>query len=104
MKDYDAVLHFSHSESFGMVCYEALYYGLPVISADCGGPAEMMVPGVSGILLPVGDVAGFAAAMERLINDEGYRGGLSKEAAAFVRHKFGNGPGQLSAIFAAILS
>lgn len=88
MKAHHAVLHFSHSESFGMVCYEALYYGLPVISSDCGGPAEMMEPDVSGILLPVGDINGFAAAMQRLMEDKEECIKLSHNAAAYVRSRF----------------
>jgi len=67
MKQYHALLHFSHAESFGMVCYEALYYRLPVISSDCGGPAEMIDNGRSGILLPLKDIAAYADAMESFI-------------------------------------
>lgn len=104
LKTGDAALHFSHSESFGMVCYEALYYGLPVISSDCGGPAEMIMPGISGILLPVGDTTGFADAMEKLMGSIEYCNSLSQNAAVFIRQKFTGGVEHLSAIFANLIS
>jgi glycosyltransferase involved in cell wall biosynthesis len=67
LKQYDALLHFSESESFGMACYEALYYGVPVISTACGGPEEMIVDGVSGLLVPFGDIEKAAAAIIRFM-------------------------------------
>lgn len=99
MKAHHAVLHFSYSESFGMVCYEALYYGLPVISSDCGGPAEMMEPGVSGLLLPVGDTNGFAVAMQQLMESKDACIKLSRNAAAYIRSHFnGDETGKLKAL------
>lgn len=101
MKDYHALLHFSHSESFGMVCYEALYYGMPVISSDCGGPAEMMLPGETGILLPVGDIAGFASAMRNFIRYPERCETLSTAARSYVRQKFSDADA-LSAMFRSV--
>jgi glycosyltransferase involved in cell wall biosynthesis len=88
MKSYHSLLHLSHAESFGMVCYEALYYGLPVISTDCGGPAEMMDPGVSGILLPVGDIAGIAGAMKDLVEHPDRCARMSVASRSFIRERF----------------
>jgi len=67
MKQYDALLHFSHAESFGMICYEALYYGLPVVSSKCGGPEEMIADGATGYLLPLRDTRAYATAIQKLI-------------------------------------
>lgn len=103
MKQYDALLHFSHSESFGMVCYEGLYYGLPVISSDCGGPAEMIEPGTSGMLLPVGDVTGFAGAMRNFIQQPALCAAMSVAARRFVRHKFADAAA-LSRMFASVVA
>lgn len=41
----------SEKESFGLVLVEALAYGLPIISADCGGPREVLEHGRMGTLL-----------------------------------------------------
>lgn len=103
MKAHHALLHFSRSESFGMVCYEGLYYGLPVISTDCGGPAEMMQPDVSGILLPVGAVEAYAEKMKALMEDPELCQQLSHNASLFVRNKFKDGAAELSAIFAGLI-
>jgi glycosyltransferase involved in cell wall biosynthesis len=86
-----------------MVCYEALYYGLPVISADCGGPREMMEPGSSGVLLPVGDVNAYACAMANWIAEPERCRSFSEAARAFVRGKFSAPQDDLSAIFARLI-
>lgn len=41
----------SKKESFGLVLVEALAYGLPVLSSDCGGPREVLDNGRYGVLL-----------------------------------------------------
>jgi glycosyltransferase involved in cell wall biosynthesis len=99
MKKYQGALHFSHSESFGMVCFEALYYGLPVISSDCGGPAEMIEDGISGILLPVSDYKSFAAAMKRWIINPEDAERIGKNAATFIQRKFLDNPNTLTNMF-----
>ncbi len=53
-------------EAFGNVVMEALACGVPVLSYDLGGPGELVRPGVTGWLVPPGDVAGLAAAVGRV--------------------------------------
>lgn len=62
-------LNFSHSESFSMTVLEAAYAGLPVITTKSGGPAEIIENGVTGILVPVGDVDAMSSAIVQLAND-----------------------------------
>jgi glycosyltransferase involved in cell wall biosynthesis len=81
MKDADVVLALSDSESFSMVCLEALSFGLPLVATDCGGPGELIEPGVTGVLVPVGDVASTAEAMLRLATDPAWAERLGKAAA-----------------------
>jgi glycosyltransferase involved in cell wall biosynthesis len=41
MKGADIVLNMSESESFSMVCLEAMIYGVPLVASDCGGPRDI---------------------------------------------------------------
>jgi len=61
----------SETESFGMAALEALASEVPVIASRAGGLPEVVADGVTGYLLPVGDVEAMAArALELVRNDE----------------------------------
>lgn len=64
-----AALNLSRSESFSRTVLEASACGLPVIATRCGGPAEIVADGSTGIMIPVDDVAACAAAMRTLCDD-----------------------------------
>lgn len=51
-------------EAFGMVAVEALACGVPVITYDRGGPAEIIESGVSGWVVPADDVNALAEAVK----------------------------------------
>ncbi|MFM8994608.1 MAG: glycosyltransferase [Actinomycetota bacterium] len=53
-------------EAFGNVAIEALACGVPVITYDRGGPAEIVRDGATGFVVPADDVAAVAAAVERV--------------------------------------
>ena len=82
----DAVVVSSRYEGFSNVVAEATCSGLPIISFDClYGPGEMVVDGVNGLLVPVGDVAGLAAAMDRLAADPDLRARLARAPEVVAR-------------------
>ena len=88
MKAHDIVLNFSEAESFSLTCLDALYYGVPLIASDCGGPAELFKNGQSGLLVPNRDVPAMAAAINALAENEALRQQFSAASRAFVRQKF----------------
>ena len=51
----DALVLCSFTEAFSLAAIEAMALGKPVVHADVGGAAEMIVPGWNGFLFPVGD-------------------------------------------------
>jgi UDP-glucose:tetrahydrobiopterin glucosyltransferase len=53
-------------EAFGNVAIEALACGVPVIAYDRGGPAEIVVDGRTGFVVPAGDVDALVAAVGRV--------------------------------------
>ncbi len=88
IKNADIVLNFSEAESFSMTCLETAFYGTPLIATKCGGPEEIIEDGITGMLLPVGDVEGFKNALLKLAGDEKLRQKFSENSAAYVRDKF----------------
>lgn len=70
----------SKGEGFGLPVAEAMGYGLPVIAADATA-----LPGVAGgaaVLLPVGDVDGFARALVDVLNDPDRRRAMAERGIA----------------------
>jgi len=64
----DLVVHASTTgEPLGQVILQGMAAGKPVIATNGGGVPEIMVDGVTGILVPMGDVAEMAAAMRAIL-------------------------------------
>ena len=80
----DATVLSSSWENFPHSVVESLAVGTPVISTRVGGVAEVVVDGVNGLLVPVGDVAALAAAIERFFSDGALRVALRGNAARSV--------------------
>jgi glycosyltransferase involved in cell wall biosynthesis len=67
----DILVHASIApEPFGRVILEGMVLGKPVIATNFGGPLEIIENGVSGILVPPGDYAATAEAVDLLLADE----------------------------------
>ncbi|HTK01775.1 MAG TPA: glycosyltransferase [Bordetella sp.] len=75
----DIFLSVSERESFGIVLVEALCLGVPVVATDCpSGPAEILEDGKFGELVPVGDAAAVARAIQNLADDGSRREHLAE--------------------------
>ena len=65
----DLGLFASDSESFCLSILEAMCFGCPSVATRVGGIPEVVEDGISGLLVPPGDAAGLARAVEALIAD-----------------------------------
>lgn len=55
-------------EPFGLVIVEAMASGTPVVATAHGGPAEIVMPGETGLLVPPRDAAAMARAIVTLVD------------------------------------
>jgi len=69
----DVVCHASRREPFGLVITEAMMCGKAVVASDVSGPREIVVPGETGFLCPVGDHKAMAGYLDRLFSDNDLR-------------------------------
>lgn len=65
-------------EGFGIAIVEAAACGVPVVAGDAGGVPDAVRDGETGVLVPPGDAAAFAAAIGRLLADGELRGRLGQ--------------------------
>ncbi len=84
----DLALFTSESESFCLSILEAMFFGCPSVSTNVGGIPEVVEDGVSGLLVPFGDVDNLALSLERLINDKELRRKIGTAAKAQAQAKF----------------
>ena len=61
----------SLQESFGQTVTESLACGTPVVGFDTGGIPDMVRPGITGYLAPVGNAAELADAITRVVDSAG---------------------------------
>lgn len=78
LKRADFFVLSSITESFGLALLEAMSLGLPIISTDTPGPAEILDRGTHGIMVPARDPASLATAMLELANSPQRRAELSE--------------------------
>jgi N-acetyl-alpha-D-glucosaminyl L-malate synthase BshA len=78
----------SETESFGLSALEALACGVPVVATRVGGIPEVVRDGETGMLRPVGDIEGMAAASRALLLDKARWQAMSLEGARDARARF----------------
>ena len=71
----------SRYEGLPMALLESQAFGIPAVAFDCQcGPKEIIRDGETGILVPEGDIAGLAKALQRLMQDDGLRKKMGEAA------------------------
>lgn len=81
----DVFVSASHTESFGLAIAEAMASRTAVVATDTEGAAELIEPGETGLLVPVGDVVKLAEAIMELLRSDQTRvrlGQAAQQAAA----------------------
>jgi glycosyltransferase involved in cell wall biosynthesis len=65
----DAFVLPSHSEGSSNVLLEAMMARVPIVATSAGGNVEILLDGISGLLVPIGDSPNLADAIARLLQD-----------------------------------
>jgi glycosyltransferase involved in cell wall biosynthesis len=75
----------SFEENLPMSVVEGMAYGLSVVTTPVGAIEDIIEHGKTGLLVPPGDSAALAAALERLLAEPALRAQLGQAAQAFQR-------------------
>lgn len=75
-------------EAFGLTLAEALATGCPVVASRLGATSEIVTDGVTGLLVPPGDVNALAAAVAFLLRDSVFREQLGARASRSAAERF----------------
>jgi glycosyltransferase involved in cell wall biosynthesis len=84
----DVYVSASRAEAFGLATVEAAACGTSVVATATDGSREIIKDGVTGRLVPVGNVEGLASMIIEILEDEDERARLSANASASVRERF----------------
>jgi glycosyltransferase involved in cell wall biosynthesis len=88
MPHFDLLWSSSGYEGQSNAILEAMAAGVPVVATDIPGTRELVLPGVTGYLVPVGDRAALAKHAERLLNDSTLAERLGAAARERVQSEF----------------
>ncbi len=72
----------SHQEGLPVALMEAASVGAPIVATAVGGVPQMVTDGVNGLVVPPGNPALLADALQRMIDDPGLRERLGGQAMA----------------------
>ncbi|MGZ4393018.1 MAG: glycosyltransferase family 4 protein [Gaiellaceae bacterium] len=78
----------SRREGFGVACLEAMAHGRPVVATGVGGLLDLVVDGVTGIVVPPRDPVALRSALERLLADPELRRSLGAAGRERARERF----------------
>ena len=84
----DVLVHAPRLEAFGLVIVQAMATGLPVLGMLVGGMPEVVESGVTGRLVPAGDIAALAEGIIALVSDETARNCMGRAGLRRARERF----------------
>ena len=84
----DVYVHPARADTFPTTVLEALACGLPVVGSAVGGIPEQVADGATGRVVPAGDAAAMAAAVEALLGDPVARAGFATRAREDAERRF----------------
>jgi glycosyltransferase involved in cell wall biosynthesis len=87
-RNFDVFVSSSRSEGLSLAFLEAMATGRPIVATRSGGPQEAVVPGDSGILVPIEDPPALAAALLDVLSDAGLRARVGAAARSHVVANF----------------
>lgn len=88
MPHFDALWLASSFEGLPNVVMEAMAAGVPVVASDIGGTRELVVPGQTGYLFPVGDRAALARLTLKILDDSTLAGRLGQAGRERIASEF----------------
>ncbi len=84
----DLLVHAPRLEAFGLVVVQAMATGLPVLGMSVGGLPEVVESGVTGRLVPAGDIGALAEGIIALVGDETVRNCMGLAGLRRARERF----------------
>jgi len=84
----DLLVHPADLEGLGVSLLQASAARVPIVASRIGGIPEAVRDGANGILVEPGDVAGLAAAMNRLLDDAPLRARMGEAGRALMLREF----------------
>ena len=84
----DLGLYTSDTESFCLSILEGMFFGCPSVATRAGGIPEVVDDGVTGLLVPFGDLGALTQAVERLIKDPALRTAMGQAARVRAHERF----------------
>jgi len=84
----DALVHASQWEGLPRAAVQALLMSKPVISFDIDGAPEVVLPGQTGLLVPLNDTFGLGRAIVELAQDADLRGRMGRAGRELCLRRF----------------
>lgn len=84
----DILVQPSHNEGLPLSVLEGMAHGLAIVATPVGAIAEAIDDGVSGLLVPPGNIDALADALAQVVEDAGLRRSLSRAARKSFAERF----------------